>query len=145
MTKPQTYFLIIALFFIGFLIFFFSPGKKANESGRKNEEAKQEKPIEIFSMAGVVSEVNEKESYLLVKRSGSDSAVKVVLNGETEVIQLEFPFDVKNPPKEASFTPVRAPIEIGDLEEGDNILIETDINIYGKTEFDNVRRIQALP
>ncbi|MDO8663700.1 MAG: hypothetical protein Q7K28_02595 [Candidatus Wildermuthbacteria bacterium] len=130
--NSKTYFLIIVLLFIGFLFFFSTPKEK-------KEEIKQETPAEIFSLAGVVSEVNEKDDYLLVNN------VKVLLDKDTEIIQLKFPFDLKNPPKGGSFTPEKIPIKIGGLKIGDNVLIEAKINIAGKTEFGEVSRIQVLP
>src|SRR3989338_1244773 len=103
MPKSKVYFLAIILLFAGFLFFFSSPEKKP--------ETKQEKPAAVFSLAGVISQVNEKENYLLVKKSGEEKEVKVMVDDDTEIIQLKFPFDPKNPPKESSFTPEKIPIE----------------------------------
>lgn len=138
--KSKILFLIIVFGFVGFLFFFSSPAEKPKDNSAKQETAK-----EIFSLAGVLSEVNEEENYLLVKKSGEEKEIKVILGKDTEIIQLKFPFDLKNPPKETSFTPERIPIKIGDLKKGDNVLIETRMNIAGKTEFDGVSRIQVLP
>lgn len=130
--------ILIALWFVGYR---FQPEKKEVPSSAQKEEA----PIEIFSLAGVVSEVNGQDNFLKVKPSEKEKEFKVVLSKGVEIIRLKFPFDPKNPPKEASFTPEKIPIKIGDLKVGDSILIETTVNIYGKTEFDNVSRIQVLP
>lgn len=145
--NPKVYLTIVVLLFSGFLFFFSSSQKKPEESlVDQDQQIDQAPPIEVFSLAGIISKVENGDNYFLVKGSGGEEKeIKVVLNQKTEIIQLKFPFDLKNPPKEASFTPQKISIKIEDLAEGDNVLVEADTNIYDKAEFDSVSRVQVLP
>lgn len=145
--NSKAYLAIVVLLFAGFLFFFSSSQKKEDDSsGDQTKQVSQEPLIEIFSLAGIVSKVEEKDNYFLVKDSAENGKeVKVILNQEAKIIQLKFPFDLKNPPKEATFTPQKVAIKIGDLEEGDNVLVEANINIYNKAEINSVNRVQVMP
>ena len=81
----------------------------------------------------------------MVKPAGQEKEIKVVLSDATKLIKLEFLFDPKNPPKEATFTPKQTEIEISDFKAGDNVFIKTTENIAGKSEFDDVDSIHILP
>lgn len=131
---------ILIVLIIGGIFYLTSPLKE------KALPPEKEEPIpEIFSLAAVISEIDSENNFLIVKHPREEKEIKVILSEDTEIIQLKFPFDPAHPPKEATFTPKRIPITVADLEAGDNILVETTINIYDKTEFDDVSRIQVLP
>jgi len=106
---------------------------------------KEEEVKEVFSLSALVSSVDVENNFLMVKPAGEEKEIKVVLSDATKLIKIEFPFDPKNPPKEATFTPKQTEIEISDFKVGDNIFIKTAENIAGKTEFDNVDFIHILP
>ncbi len=106
---------------------------------------KEEEVKELFSLSGIVSSVDVENNFLMVKPTGQEKEIKVVLSDATKLIKIEFPFDPKNPPKEATFTPEQTEIEISDFKAGDNVFIKTTENIAGKTEFDNVDFIHILP
>ena len=109
------------------------------------EITSKEEVEEVFSLSGIVSSVDAENNFLMVKPAGEEKEIKVVLSDTTKLIKMEFPFDPKNPPKEATFTPKQTEIEISDFKVGDNIFIKTAENIAGKTEFDNVDFIHILP
>ena len=67
------------------------------------------------------------------------------MSQDSRLTKLEFPFDPKNPPKEATFTPKKVDIKISDIKAGDNVFIKSLENIAGKTEFDEVDFVQVLP
>jgi len=107
--------------------------------------SEEEEIEEIFSLSAIVSNVDAENNFLMVKPIGEEKEIKVVISETTKLIKLEFPFDPKNPPKEATFTPKQTEIKISDFKVGDNVFIKTKENIAGKTEFDNVDFIHILP
>jgi len=106
---------------------------------------KEEEVKEVFSLSALVSSVDVENNFLMVKPAGQEKEIKVVLSDATKLIKLEFLFDPKNPPKEATFTPKQTEIEISDFKAGDNVFIKTTENIAGKSEFDDVDSIHILP
>lgn len=100
---------------------------------------------EIFSLTASVLSVDTENNFLMVKPTKEEKEIKVVLSDTTKLVKIELPFDPKNPPKEATFTPVQTEIEISGFKAGDNVFIKTKINIAGKTEFNNVDFIHILP
>ncbi len=110
------------------------------------EETGQEEELqEVLSLSGTVQSVDAENNSLMVKPANQESEVKVIISETTSLIKLEFPFDPKNPPKEATFTPKQTEIKISDFKTGDNVFIKVKENIAGKTEFDSVDFIQILP
>lgn len=109
------------------------------------EEGGQQETEELFSLTATVSSVDVENNSILVKPINEEREIKVVLSETTKLIKLEFPFDPKNPPAEATFTPIQTEIEISDFEVGDNVFIKAKENIAGKSEFDNVDFINVLP
>lgn len=109
------------------------------------EVTTEEEVEEIFSFTATVLSVDAGNNFLMVKPAGEEKEIKVVLSDTTKLVKIEFPFDPKNPPEEATFTPKQTEIEISDFEEGDNVFIKAKENIAGKTEIDNVDFIHILP
>jgi len=107
--------------------------------------SEEEEIEEIFSLSAIVSNVDAENNFLMVKPIGEEKEIKVVISETTKLIKLEFPFDPKNPPKEATFTPKETEIETSDFKAGDNVFIKAKENIAGKTEFNNVDFIHILP
>jgi len=81
----------------------------------------------------------------MVKPLNQEKEVKVIVSETTKLVKFEFPFDPKNPPKEATFTPEETEIEISDFKVGDSVFIKTTQNIAGKSEFDDVDFVHILP
>ena len=112
----------------------------------KEEVVSEEEEVEeIFSLSAIVSGVDVENNFLMVKPAGEEKEIKVILSETTKLIKLEFPFDPKSPPKEATFTPTQTEIEISGFKAGNNVFIKAKTNIAGKTEFDNVDFIHILP
>ena len=109
------------------------------------EEEEEEELAEVFSMSGVVSSVDVASSFLMVKPANQEGEVKVLVSETTRLLKLEFPFDPKNPPSEATFTPIETDVELSDFQQGDNVFIKVMENIAGKSEFGNVDFIHILP
>ena len=105
---------------------------------------KEEEVKEVFSLSALVSSVDVENNFLMVKPAGEEKEIKVVLSDATKLIKIEFPFDPKNPPKEATFTPIQTEIELSDFKAGDNVFIKATENIAGKSEFNNVDFIHIL-
>ncbi len=105
----------------------------------------EEELKEKFNLSAVVSEVDTENSFLIVKPTGEEKEIKVVLSDDTRLIKLEFPFDPANPPAEATFTPIQTAIEISDFQKGDSVFIKAKENIAGKTTISNIDFIHILP
>jgi len=105
----------------------------------------EEEIEELFSLSGVVSSLDVENNFLMVKPANQEKEVKVIVSETTKLVKLELPFDPKNPPKEATFTPEETEIEISDFKVGDSVFIKTTENIAGKSEFDDVDFIHILP
>ncbi|MBI2113016.1 MAG: hypothetical protein HYT50_00335 [Candidatus Wildermuthbacteria bacterium] len=56
-----------------------------------------------------------------------------------------FPFDIKNPPKEATFVPERKTIAISDLETGVQVFIRSSHAIKAGQDIVNPLEVQWLP
>ena len=106
---------------------------------------KEEEIEEVFSLSGIVSSLDVENNFLMVKPLNQEKEVKVIISETTKLVKLELPFDPKNPPKEATFTPEETEIEISDFKVGDSVFIKTTENIAGKSEFDDVDFIHILP
>ena len=145
MKKNQIIILIVVVIIIFGGIIGWALIQKGKFPVKEEVVPKEEEIEEVFSLSGIVSSVNVENNFLMVKPTGEEKEVKVVLSDTTKLIKLEFPFDPKNPPKEATFTPKQTEIEISDFKEGDDVFIKTKENIAGKTEFDDVDFIHILP
>lgn len=146
MKKNQIIGIIVAVVLIFGGIIGWAVSQKSKISVREEvTPGEKEELKEIFSLSAVVTEVDAENNFLMVKPMNEEKEIKVVLFDTTKLIKLEFPFDPKAPPKEATFTPKQTEIEISDFKEGDNVFIKTKENIAGKSEFDDVDFIHILP
>ncbi|MBI2092992.1 MAG: hypothetical protein HYT75_08390 [Deltaproteobacteria bacterium] len=134
---------VLVLLAIG--VFFFSANQ--TEKTSENLEIFQEAPpIEVFSLASVISRVDLEQKLIFVQHPTEDKEIKVLVDDGAEIVKLEFPFDPKNPPSGGTtFSPKLTKIALGDLAPGSHALIESSENIYQKLELDHVKRIQILP
>ena len=146
MSKNQIIGIVIAVVLIfGGVIGWTLIQKGKTPSGKEITPKEEEKVEEVFSLSGLVSNVDAENNFLIVKPVNQEKKVKVIVSETTKLIKLELPFDPKNPPKEATFTPKQTEIKIFDFKTGDNVFIKTKTNISGKSEFDDVDFIHILP
>jgi len=146
MSKNQIIGIVIAVVLIfGGVIGWTLIQKGKIPSGKEITPKEEEKVEEVFSLSGLVSNVDAENNFLIVKPVNQEKKVKVIVSETTKLIKLELPFDPKNPPKEATFTPKQTEIKIFDFKTGDNVFIKTKTNISGKSEFDDVDFIHILP
>lgn len=145
----KNYFIVIAIIIIliigGIVYFSFLLKEKAKFEGKsfKTGEGIIE---EVFSLSGMVLRVDIENNFLMVKPSGKEGQIKVILSETTKLIKLESSFSPENPPPPGTqFTPEQTEINLKDFKQGDDIFIKTLKNIAGKTEFDDVDFIQILP
>ena len=147
MKKNQIVIITVISFLIlgGIVYFSFLLKEKSQFKGAtfKTSEGTVE---EVFSLLAIVSSKNLENNFLMVKPSGKEDQVKVILSDITKLIKLESPFSPENPPPPGTqFTPKQTEISLKDFKEGDEVFIETLKNIAGKNEFNNVELIQILP
>ena len=146
MSKNQIIGIVIAVVLIfGGVIGWTLIQKGKIPSGKEITPKEEEKVEEVFSLSGLVSNVDAENNFLIVKPVNQEKKVKVIVSETTKLIKLELPFDPKNPPEEATFTPKQTEIKIFDFKTGDNVFIKTKTNISGKSEFDDVDFIHILP
>jgi hypothetical protein len=119
--------------------------QKAKIPSKEVTTQKEEETKEMYSMSAIVSGVDAENNSLKVKPANQEKEVKVIVSETTKLIKLEFPFDPKNPPKEATFTPKQTEVKIPDFKKGDYVFIKAKENIAGKAEFDAVDFIHILP
>ena len=98
-----------------------------------------------FGLSGVVSSVDTKDNFLMVKTADSEKEIKVMISETAKLIKLEYPFDPANPPKNTTFTPEQKEVGLSDFKAGDSVFVKTKDNIAGKTKIDNVDFIHILP
>jgi len=109
-------------------------------------EEEEEELEEVFNLSATVSQVDTENNFLIVKPTGEEKEIKVVLSDTTQLIKIEYPFDPANPPEDVtSFTAEQTAIDISDFQIGDNVFILTTENIAGKNEFNSVDLIHVLP
>jgi len=150
LTKNQKVILLIILsvFIIGGIFYLDSLSKKKTSAPPETKAPPKEEEKYITrssSLAATISEVNVSGNYLMVRSDKDKKEVKVILDNETEIIQLKFPFDPGHPPEGKNITLEEVPIKIEDLKAGNQILIKAGQDIAGKSEFNNVTQIQVMP
>ena len=100
---------------------------------------------EIRSIAGKVTSVNIDENSFVILQPKEERSFTVKLGEETEFIRLVFPFDLNNPPQDATFTPERETVTIKDLEVNDQVFVRSDSLIKTGQDIINPLEIQILP
>lgn len=99
----------------------------------------------VLSIAGRVTGVNVQENSFLVLQPKEEGEFTVRLGEETAFIRLVFPFDLRNPPSDATFTPKREPMIIGDLKVGDQVFIRSSHPIKTSEDIVGPLEVQVLP
>lgn len=105
---------LIVLIFGGIISWAVLQKGKLPAGGEATPEEDVEK--EVYSLTAVVLSVDAGNNFLMVKPTGEEKEIKVVLSETTKLVKVEFPFDPKNPPEEATFTPIQTEIGISDFE-----------------------------
>lgn len=101
---------------------------------------------EIFELNGFVKEIDILKNCLAVEPlDKTDKVVKVFLANETKIFKIEFPFDIKNPPRQASYESKETTLSIQELQPQEQVFIKTTKNIAGKKEFNGVISVEVLP
>lgn len=125
-------------------IFLYSSGKLQKPAGGSQEET-QQAFLEVFSIAGKVTAVDAQNNSFVVLQPKEERSFTVKLGEETEFIRLVFPFDIANPPAEATFTPERKPIAIKDLKENSQVFVRSSHVIKTKQDIVDPLEVQVLP
>lgn len=123
-------------------ILFYSSGKLQKPARGSQEQIIEQ---EVFSAAGKVVSTNVADNSFVLLQPKEEREFVVKLGTETEFIRLIFPFDIANPPAEATFTPKREPVTIADLKENDQVFIRSSHGIKTKQDIVNPLEIQVLP
>lgn len=149
--KNQIIGILVAVVLVGGGVVYLVSQNNSTASNEAEKNSQQQQVAEqsanpVLNMAGVISQVNAEKNIVTINAAEGAAEIKLSLAADTEIIQLKFPFDPANPPKgQATFTPERVPIKVSALKSGDRILIETRTSLSGKTEINDVVRIQVLP
>ena len=141
MQKIKSYILPIVVLLLlagaGALIYFAPKQEK--------EEPKQEEEVVIKSIAGKVVSVNAEDSSFVLLQQRDEIEFNVKLGDKTDFIRLVFPFDINNPPAEATFTPERKRVTIKDLKVNSQVFVRSSTAIKNGEEIINPLEIQILP
>lgn len=142
MSKNNIIVLIVIILAIvaGIIIFnLLQKGKNAPSEQPVLEESLKKEPAQSFGFSATILTVDVENNSLIVKTVKEEKEIKLIVGEETEIIKISPPKDL---PKEGGiFTPDIKTINISDLEEGDNISIETETNLIGKTEIDDIKKL----
>ena len=123
-------------------IYFYSSGRLPALTGGAEEEIIEQ---EVLSVAGKVVSVDTVKNSFVLLQPKEEREFVVKLGTETEFIRLIFPFDIANPPVEATFTPERKVITIQDLKENDQAFVRSSHGIKTKQDIVNPLEVQVLP
>ena len=123
-------------------IYFYSSGKFPQLTGGSQKEEVFE---EVTSIAGKVVSVDVSGNSFVLLQPKEERQFIVKLGESTAFIRLVFPFDVANPPAEATFTPERKVITIKDLKENDQVFVRASSPIKTKQDIVNPLEVQTLP
>ncbi len=123
-------------------IYFYSSGKLPQLTGEPKEEQVFE---EVTSIAGKVVSVNIAGNSFVLLQPKEERQFTVQLGESTAFIRLVFPFDIANPPAEATFTPEREIITIENLKENDQVFVRASSPIKTKQDIVNPLEVQVLP
>ena len=110
-----------------------------------NEQKETQEQQEILSIAGKVTSVEVGSNSFVLLQVKEQQEFTVKLNEETDFIRLVFPFDLANPPAEASFTPKREVVTIEDLQVGDQVFVRSESAIKNGQDIVNPLEVQILP
>jgi uncharacterized protein YxeA len=100
----------------------------------------------IFSLTATVLSVDVEKNILTVQPQGTEREINVIISEGTKLTKLEASFDSDNPLAPGTeFTPAQVTIIISGFQPGDEVLIKSSDNIYGKNTINNVEFINVLP
>lgn len=123
-------------------IYLYTSGKLPQFSGGSQKETVFE---EAPSIAGQVVSVDTAGNSFVLLQPKEERQFTVKLGEETEFIRLVFPFDVANPPANATFTPEREAVTIEDLQVNDQVFVRGSSPIKTKQDIVNPLEVQVLP
>jgi hypothetical protein len=105
----------------------------------------QQGKIEVFSLAASISSVDSANNFIMVRNPVEDKDVRVIISDDSEIVRFEFPTGGINSTEDQIFSPKMVKISINDLKPGDQVFIESRENVYKRSEFDGIKRIQVMP
>ncbi len=123
-------------------IYFYSSGKFPQLTGGSKEEQVFE---EVTSIAGKVVSVDPENNSFTLLQPKEERQFLVKLGEETEFTRLVFPFDIANPPANATFTPKREVITVVDLKVNDQVFVRAASSIKTDQDIVNPLEVQVLP
>ena len=115
------------------------------QQGQEQEKGETTFVPEVRSIAGKVTSVDVASNSFVILQPKEERSFTVRLEEETEFIRLVFPFDLNNPPQDATFTPERELVTIEDLKEGDQVFVRSNSPIKTGQEIVSPLEIQILP
>ena len=123
-------------------IYLYSSGKLPQLTGGSQEEEVFE---EVSSVAGQVVSVDAAGNSFVLLQPKEERKFTVKLGENTAFMRLVFPFDVANPPANATFTPERKAVTIEDLKIDDQVFVRSEDIIKKGQGSINALEVQILP
>ncbi|OHA68829.1 MAG: hypothetical protein A3J68_02370 [Candidatus Wildermuthbacteria bacterium RIFCSPHIGHO2_02_FULL_48_16] len=130
--------LFVVLLAVAGGIYVFSQQKK--EPAQQSSESQ-----EVFSIAGSVQSVDADKNSFIVQESTNRQDVTVIVGDNTQMIRLSFPFDLNNPPEEASFVPEQEEVVLNDIKKGDQVFVRSSHVVKTGQDIINPLEVQVLP
>jgi len=134
---------VVGAVIVGGIFLVFSGGLPKQEEQQQAQEELPEQ--EVRSVAGKVTSVDVSSNSFVLLQPKEEREFTVKLGEETELIRLVFPFDIANPPAEATFTPKREPVSLKDLKAGDQVFVRSAVPIKTGQDVVNPLEVQILP
>lgn len=132
---------VVGAVVLGGIYLYFS-GKLIKPTGGAQKEEVVE---EVTSIAGKVVSVDVASNSFVVLQPKEERQFTVKIGESTALIRLVFPFDVANPPANATFTPERKIITIKDLKKDDQVFVRGSSPIKTNQDIVNPLEVQVLP
>ncbi len=136
--------LLLVVLILGAFLFGL-PAKLFKGSWSKPVQQQTQTASPVLSLAGKIESVDVKTDSFKVSNTQDRKTYTVKLGQDTKIVQLIFPFDLKNPPPNKTFTPERKSVTLQDLKAGDQIFLRASQPVKEGQDVANPIEIQILP
>lgn len=135
---------VVGVVVLGGILLVLSPDMRKKGMNESQQEQTGQPP-QVLSIAGKVVSIDQAGNSFVLLQPKEERQFTVKLGEGTAFIRLVFPFDIANPPAEATFTPKREIITIEDLKENDQVFVRASSPIKTKQDIVNPLEVQVLP
>jgi len=95
---------------------------------------------EKYSFTGTVLEINSYDNFLIIRETGEDGSLKVIIGQNTKLFKVLYQPDLED----GVFATERKEIGIKEIRRGDSVFVKTGTNIFEKKIIGDVEYIEVL-